>query len=156
MRAPLACAVCAVLFPATLLAQAPPVDPSRCAPQMLASAMTDPAAGPHWNGWGVDVTNTRFQSGDQAGLTASQVPSLKLKWAFGFPDASTAYGQPTVAAGRVFVGSQNGTVYSLDAKTGCTYWTFKTQSPVRAAATLGPRITDAGARAYTLYVADQS
>ena len=26
--------------------------------------------------------------------------------------------------GRLFVGSQNGTVYALDAKTGCVYWTF--------------------------------
>ncbi len=89
-------------------------------------------------------------------MTAAQVPSLKLKWAFGFPDTVSAYAQPTVGAGRVFVGSQNGTVYSLDAKTGCTYWTFKAQSAVRAAATLGLRRTAAGERAYTLYVGDLS
>ena len=45
--------------------------------------LTDPSAGPAWNGWGVDAANTRFQSEKVAGITAAQVPSLKLKWAFG-------------------------------------------------------------------------
>ena len=123
---------------------------------MMAAPLADPSASPHWNGWGVGITNTRFQPADQAGLTAAQVPKLTLKWAFGFPDTISAYAQPTVASGRVFVGSQNGTVYSLDAKTGCTYWTFKAQSAVRAATTLGPRRTAAGEKAYTLYVGDLS
>ena len=39
-------------------------------------------SGPEWNGWGVDMDNSRFQPADQAGLTADQVPKLKLKWAF--------------------------------------------------------------------------
>src|SRR5579864_7133654 len=38
-------------------------------------------AGPLWNGWGVTVTNTRFQPATEAGLTADDVPRLKLKWA---------------------------------------------------------------------------
>ena len=37
---------------------------------------------------------------------------------------SSAWAQPTVVSGRVFVGSQNGTVYALSATTGCTWWTF--------------------------------
>jgi polyvinyl alcohol dehydrogenase (cytochrome) len=137
-------------------AQVPQRDPSRCAPQMLAAPLGDPSTGTRWNGWSPTAANTRFQPADQAGLTAAQVPNLKLKWAFGFPDTLSAYGQPTVAAGRVFVGTQNGTVYSLDAKTGCTYWTFKTQSPIRAATTIGARRTGAGERAYAVYAADQS
>ncbi|MBK8315189.1 MAG: PQQ-binding-like beta-propeller repeat protein [Acidobacteria bacterium] len=48
-----------------------------------------------------------------------------------------AYGQPTVAAGRVFVGSANRAVYSLDARTGCIAWKFDTMAPVRAAVTIG-------------------
>ena len=123
---------------------------------MTSAPLADPLASPHWIGWGGSVTNTRFQPADQAGLTAAQVPNLKLKWAFGFPDTISAYAQPTIASGRVFVGSQNGTVYSLDAKTGCTHWTFKTQSAIRAATTIGPRETAAGEREQTLYVADQS
>ena len=48
------------------------------------------------------------------------MPNLKLKWAFGFPGGSQAYGHPAIVGGRVFVGSDNGRVYSLDAETGCT------------------------------------
>jgi polyvinyl alcohol dehydrogenase (cytochrome) len=72
------------------------------------------------------------QPADQAGLTAAQVPQLHLKWAFGFPDATSAWAQPTVVGGRLYVGSQNGTVYSLDAASGCVAWTFVAQGGVRA------------------------
>jgi polyvinyl alcohol dehydrogenase (cytochrome) len=122
----------------------------------MMAAPFNPDAGPSWNGWGAGPANTRFQPAEQAGITAAQVPNLKLKWAFGFPDTISVYAQPTVAGGRVFVGSQNATVYSLDAKTGCTYWTFRTQSAIRAAATIGPRRSASGEREHTLYVADQS
>jgi polyvinyl alcohol dehydrogenase (cytochrome) len=53
------------------------------------------SAKPLWNGWGNDVSNARFQPAKEAGLTAAQVPNLKLKWAFGFPGAEEVYGQPT-------------------------------------------------------------
>ena len=39
----------------------------------------DPSAGAVWNGWSNDAINTRFQSAQAAGLTADQVPRLKLK-----------------------------------------------------------------------------
>ncbi|HEY1306118.1 MAG TPA: PQQ-binding-like beta-propeller repeat protein [Vicinamibacterales bacterium] len=94
---------------------------------------TDQAGTPGWNGWSPAPTNTRYQTADQAGLTAAAVSKLKLKWAFGFPDASVAWAQPTVANGRVFVGSQNGTVYSLNAKTGCINWAFSASGGVRTA-----------------------
>ena len=92
----------------------------------------DPSAGPSWGGRSPTTSNARFQPGSQAGLTAEQVPHLTLKWAIGFPDATSAWTQPTVAGGRLFTGSQNGTVYSLDAKSGCIYWTFSAASSVRA------------------------
>jgi polyvinyl alcohol dehydrogenase (cytochrome) len=98
-----------------------------------------PARSASWSGWSPTITNTRFQSGDVAGLTAADVPRLKLKWALGFPDASVAWSSPTVAGGRLYVGSQNGTVYSLDAKTGCIYWTFSAAGGVRTAIAIGPR-----------------
>jgi polyvinyl alcohol dehydrogenase (cytochrome) len=66
------------------------------------------------------------------------VPQLKLKWAFGFPGGTSAYAQPTVFAGRIFVGSDTGYVYSLDAATGCVYWSYRTQAGVRNAMTIGP------------------
>ena len=96
-------------------------------------------SGAYWNGWGGTTSNTRFQQAGQAGLSAAQVPKLKLKWAFGFPDASTAWAQPTVVGGRVFVGSQGGMVYSLDAKRGCVHWVFPAEGGVRTAMVLGPK-----------------
>lgn len=88
---------------------------------------------PGWNGWGVDAFNDRRQPAGAAALRADQVPRLRVKWAFGFPDASSAFGQPVVTGGRVFVGSQDGTVYSLDASTGCTYWSYKAETTVKTA-----------------------
>src|SRR4051812_2437291 len=113
--------------------------------------LSNPAASPAWNGWSPSITNTRFQSAQQAGLTADRVPRLSLKWAFGFPDATSAWSQPTVAAGRVFVGSQNGTVYALDAASGCIYWTFTAKSGVRTALSFGSRD---GPNSYAVYFGD--
>ena len=114
------------------------IDPNagRCAVQTPMSRID---ATPHWNGWGVDVFNTRFQSAAQAGLSASDVPKLKLKWAFGLPETSHAWSQPSVVGGRVFVGSQGGRVYALDARTGCTYWSYIGAGAMRTTVVIGPR-----------------
>src|SRR5438477_875612 len=85
---------------------------------------------PSWNGWG-DLSNTRFQPARAAGLSAGQVSRLKLKWAFGFPGATALYGQ-TIVDGRVFVSTNAGYVYALDAETGCVHWSFKPQAAVRS------------------------
>jgi len=91
---------------------------------------------PSWNGWG-DLSNTRFQGAKGAGLTAGKVSRLQLKWAFGFPGATALYGQ-TIVDGRVFVSSNAGYVYSLDAETGCVHWSFKSSAVVRSGITIGP------------------
>jgi polyvinyl alcohol dehydrogenase (cytochrome) len=114
----------------------------------------DPSAGAVWNGWSNDAINTRFQSAQAAGLTADQVPRLKLKWAFGFPYATEMYSQPTVVSGRIFVGGDTGYVYSLDAATGCVYWSYQAQAGVRTAPTIGAVKTQ-GAAKYAVYFGDQ-
>jgi polyvinyl alcohol dehydrogenase (cytochrome) len=113
----------------------------------------DPLAGPRWNGWGGEPDNGRFQKAGQARLGKDDVPKLALKWAFAFPGATRAYAQPTVAGGRVFVGSQNGSVYSLDAKRGCIVWETKAQSDVRSAISIGPW-TKATPQRYAAYFGD--
>lgn len=117
---------------------------------------------PVWNGWGVTVTNSRFQS--VPGFSASEVPHLKLRWAFGFPGDLSANAQPSIVAGRVFVGSDSGMVYSLDAATGCVHWYFQAAATVRAAITVaqtgdGPisrSVAFVGDRAANLYALDAS
>ncbi len=98
---------------------------------------------PAWNGW-ADAANTRFQNAKAAGLTAAAVPKLKLKWAFGFPGVTTAFASPTVYGGKVFVGSADGTVYALNASTGCLYWSYEAEEGVRTAVI----ISDNGQIAY--------
>ena len=87
--------------------------------------MGDPATMPGWSGWGNGLENTRFQDQAAGGLTAADLPHLKLKWAFGYANVPAARTQPAVAGGRLFVASDNGAVYALDPATGCTYWMFK-------------------------------
>ena len=119
------------------------------------SALADPSTGPLWNGWGPTIENRHAAPAALAGLTADEVPRLQLKWAFGFPDATSAWAQPAVAGGRLFVGSQNGTVYSLDAKTGCIAWTFTAHGGVRASVSIGPR-GGSGRAGYAAYFSDQN
>ena len=89
-----------------------------------------PQRGAAWNGW-ADPGNTRFQGARQAGLSSQTAPRLKLKWAFGFPGVTTAFGTPTLVGGRIFIGSADGTVYSLDANTGCAFWIYTAVAGVR-------------------------
>lgn len=122
--------------------------PNRC----TANPPLNPSVGASWNGWGSDVSNTRFQSAKAAGLTADQVPKLKLKWAFGMPGGVSMWGQPSVVGGRVFIGSDIGWIYSLDAKTGCVYWSYRIRSSMRNAITLGP--IKNGTAKYAVYFGD--
>ena len=115
--------------------------------------MSDPAAGPSWNGWSPGNQNARFQTANAAGLAPEQIPNLKLKWAFGVPKAAEMHSQPTVVSGRVFFGSDGGYIYSLDAKTGCVYWAFHADSGTRTAPTIAP-IQGQGATKYAVYFVD--
>jgi len=94
-------------------------------------------SGPSWTGWSTSVNNWRFQDSKAAGLTAADVPKLKLKWAFSLGDEISARSQPAVASGRIFFGTATGDVYSLDAHTGCIYWTTKIEGGIRSALVIG-------------------
>jgi polyvinyl alcohol dehydrogenase (cytochrome) len=118
-----------------------------------------PLEGPMWNGWGANTRNTRHQDDAAAGLAARDVPRLRLKWAFGFPGELSADGQPSMVGGRVFVGTQSGTVYALSAATGCVHWTFQADAAVRAAITIGRlntgrHVAIVGDRAANVYALD--
>ena len=83
-------------------------------------------------------------------MTPADVPKLKLKWAFGLPDGKSMYSQPSVAFGRVFVGNDNGVVYSLDAKSGCVYWAYQADMFGRFAPIAAPISGYPGTR-YAIY-----
>jgi polyvinyl alcohol dehydrogenase (cytochrome) len=112
--------------------------PIPSASAMCTGETHDSAHAPQWTGWSTDVTNTRFQDAKSAGLTATEVPKLKLKWAFGLGGETDARSQPAVADGRMYFGTADGSVYSLDARSGCIHWTFRVDRDVRSAVVIGP------------------
>ena len=117
------------------------------------SAPRDPLAGASWNGWGIDPRNSRSQTAAAAGLTAADIPKLKLKWSFGVPGVSASGSQITVVGSRAFVGSRNGVVYALDTKTGCMAWAFEADAGVRSTPVVGNNTLyfgDAHAQVYAL------
>jgi polyvinyl alcohol dehydrogenase (cytochrome) len=126
------------------LSGVPPPDPvtAACANPLG----LDRSAGVGWGGWAPELTNTRLQA--TPGFTADQLPKLTLKWAFGFPESTNARSLPTVAFGRVFVGSQRGVVYALDRTTGCTIWTFQAAASVRSGIVIGSASAVAPVTAY--------
>src|SRR5580698_1546802 len=111
-------------------------------------------ASPVWSGWG-GAGNARFETKSASGLTSADVPKLKLKWAFGLPGGASMYSQPAVAFGRVFVGHDNGVVYSLDAKSGCVYWAYQSDMFGRFAPIAAPITGHAGAK-YAIFFVTRS
>jgi polyvinyl alcohol dehydrogenase (cytochrome) len=116
--------------------------------------MKDPAKGPSWNGHGNGPAATRFQGAANGGITAADLPRLKLLWAFGYAGVGSARTQPALAGGRLFVASENGEVHALNPQTGCTYWTFKAQAGVRTAPSVAPYRNAAGRTGYAVFIGD--
>jgi polyvinyl alcohol dehydrogenase (cytochrome) len=118
-------------------------------------ALQNPWTQARWNGWSPDpTTGWRFQPAEAAGFTAEQVPQLKLKWAFAMPGAaSAAWAQPTVVGGALFIGSDNGFVYALDARSGCVHWSFEAKGQVRSAIVIGDVPATPGVR-YAAFFGD--
>ena len=95
------------------------------------AAMFDRSRPPALTAWGFDAGNSHHIPGSVAGLSAGDIPRLKVKWAFAYPGAQRARSQPTLAMGALYVGSPSGLVYALDAATGCIRWTFRATAEVR-------------------------
>jgi polyvinyl alcohol dehydrogenase (cytochrome) len=106
---------------------------------------------PLWNGWGRDLENSRYQP--KPGLSAEDVSRLKVKWAWKHP-GTNATGQPTIIGDRLFVTTEVGQIYSLNAQTGCTYWTMTAGAGVRSAISVGPLPGDSKSK-FAIYFGDQ-
>lgn len=137
----LKCACVSVLIGAAASAQeiTPPAaqPPAALGPEKnLCAARAEPVAlgSVQWNGWGRDLANTRYQP--EPAIRATDVPKLTLKWAFGL-QGGTEFGQPTMVDDRLFVTTSAGRIYALDAKSGCTYWTYDAPAGSRTAVSIG-------------------
>jgi polyvinyl alcohol dehydrogenase (cytochrome) len=98
-----------------------------------------------WNGWGANTGNTRYQP--TTTITPGNVGTLELKWSFGMQGARSAFGQPTIVNGRVFIGADTGQIYALNATTGCVHWTYKADTGVRTAITIA-KVSDTRTAAF--------
>lgn len=96
-----------------------------------------PADYPSWAGWSTNQQNWRFQSARDAILSAADVSQLRLKWAFGIPNVKIVRSQPAAYRGHLFVGANDGTLYALDAFTGCTYWATTAGKAIRSGIVIG-------------------
>ena len=115
---------------------APPgsAKPKPSGANVCASDASASSSGGDWTNWGNRPENWRFQP--NPGISPAQISHLKLKWAYGIASVSLMRSQPVVYHGRVYVGGDNGVLSSLDAATGCTYWSV-TGPPVRSGLAIG-------------------
>jgi polyvinyl alcohol dehydrogenase (cytochrome) len=89
-----------------------------------------------WNGWSPSASNSRYQS--VPGIAAANLGRLRLKWAFAFAGDVNAFAPPAVLGRELFVGSAGGSIYALDARSGCIRWHYQADGPVRTAMVVAP------------------
>jgi polyvinyl alcohol dehydrogenase (cytochrome) len=107
------------------------VDSSRVANSCKAPVAASGDKRSAWTSWGAGLENRRFQDSEGAGFAGSDVSKLKLKWAFGVPNAATMRSQPALYGGRVFFGAET-SFYYLDAASGCSYWVTELTANIRS------------------------
>jgi polyvinyl alcohol dehydrogenase (cytochrome) len=110
-----------------------------------------------WLGWDADSMNARFVNRP---FTKADLEGAHLKWTFVIPDSAAEFwlgaGNPLAAAhGRVYVANINRWMYALDAKTGCAYWTFRADAPIRSGAAVDSGIVVFGDERGTVYGLDE-
>lgn len=116
----------------------------------FALATKTPAVFDH-SGWGNNKEGTGYRSTQQAGISKGNVKTLKLKWAFAFPDASIMRAKPAVIDNWLIVGGQFGDVIAINRKTGKMGWRYTAAAAVRGAIS----VVRSG-NAITAYFADYS
>jgi polyvinyl alcohol dehydrogenase (cytochrome) len=111
---------------------------------------------PAFVGWGITHGNTHFVADAVAGLTKDNVSKLHLKWAVGFSGAIRIRSQPAMGGGSIFVGTQDGILYSLNLETGCARWQFPADSEIRTGIVISPWNKGDRSAKPLLYFADES
>jgi len=127
----------------------PLLSPKRCewSADRASARKVDTGSG-DWPLTSRDGANTRFQP--HPGLTKAEIPRLELVWSLAIPGGAS--GSPVVVDGRLYVSSGAGEILALDAKEGCTLWTFEHGGIVRTL-TIGDS-SASGGRALVLFADD--
>ncbi|HEX4851568.1 MAG TPA: PQQ-binding-like beta-propeller repeat protein, partial [Puia sp.] len=103
------------------------------------------------SGWGNNLAGTGFRNRSASGINQENVSSLKLKWAFAFPDATVIRSKPAVIGDWIIVGGQYGEVLAINKNSGKLGWNFTAASAIR-----GGIVLKNEANAITAYFADYS
>jgi polyvinyl alcohol dehydrogenase (cytochrome) len=106
---------------------------------------------PGYSGWGGNLEATGFRGTGQAGISLTNLASLKLQWAFAFPDATIVRSKPAVAGDWLLVGGQFGDLFAINKRTGKIGWHFTAAAAIRGAIVTVPK-----GSAITAYFADFS
>jgi len=114
---------------------------------LFTSAISNPVF--DYSGWGGNLEGTGYRSTVQAGISPASVSSLKLKWAFAFPDATLVRSKPAIAGDWLIVGGQYGDVLALNRKTGKIGWRFEAAAAIRGAIVVSKK-----SNSITAYFAD--
>jgi outer membrane protein assembly factor BamB len=101
---------------------ATPPEPSQVA---TSTGTPQPPAGDDWP--------TYHRDNLRSGATPAMAPVRTLSVAWRAATDGAVYGQPLVVGGTVFAGTENDTVYALDAATGRVRWSAHLGTPVRRA-----------------------
>jgi polyvinyl alcohol dehydrogenase (cytochrome) len=107
-------------------------------PSTAYTSFTAPAtASPYdHSGWGNNLAATGFRSAQQSGISKANIGSLKLKWAFAFPEATAMRTKPAILGDWLLVGGQFGEVLAIHRNTGKIGWQFLADAGVRGAITI--------------------
>ncbi|MBN2240485.1 MAG: PQQ-binding-like beta-propeller repeat protein [Dehalococcoidales bacterium] len=84
--------------------------------------------------------------------TNDRIPEGKLKWSF--TTGGEVHSSPTIAEGKVFIGSRDYYMYALEVNTGDLEWKFKTGSRVDSSATVVDGTVYFGSNDSILYALD--
>ena len=89
-------------------------------------------------GWGIDQSNHRRLTAQQAGLRTADLARLQVAWALGFPGTTSLRSQGVIVGSTLFYAAgQAGELYALDTKTGCAKWRAKSPAEIRTSLALG-------------------
>ena len=94
--------------------------------------------GGDWPMMSHDLRNTRTQDAEKV-ITPARASTLATTWEFATPaeDGSTFSGTPVIADGCLYVGSQSGWVYALNADTGKLVWSKRVEEDPEVAFSSG-------------------
>ena len=103
---------------------------------------------------GPAVADSTVYVSDGTRVTAIEAGGGRKLWNALVEGEEEVYASPVVADGTVYVGSNDGNVYALDADGGAERWTFETGDPVAVSPAVAGNTVFAGNEGGTVYAID--